>query len=145
MKNFFKIALQFKMNLCLFFAGTAIVMLIICFFTGVTEITTAFLWQTFLICFVGVLIQMIAFSDLIIKKMKFLWRSIIFIVPFLSFLSGCAVWFQWFPTDVIGYWITFCVIFFVIFAVIAGVFEMYYCVTGEHINKSLEDYKNKNR
>lgn len=144
MSKFFKELVKFKLNTCFIFVGTIIIILGISLFTGEKTIEISLILQAILVSIVGALFQMIAYSELLFKKVNYILRSIIFIVPFLLFLIGCVFWFNWFSISELGYWIIFFIIFMIAFLGISFGFFVYYKFTGEKFNKYLQDYKSKN-
>lgn len=142
MKKFFNTVLHIKVNTCIIFTFTICIFLFINLFTDFYQISLALLWQDLLICFIGAIMQCIAYSKIIFKKSNFLVRSAIFTIPFLSFISLCAILFKWFPINKIGYWITFIIIFIIIFIFIGIGFSIYYKIIGTHYNEQLEQYQN---
>ena len=87
------------------------------------------------------LMQVVAFSDLVIKKLAYSWRMVLFFVVFGAVLTAFAVGFQWFPTDQALAWVSFGVIFVLIFAAIAAGIEIYYRASGRKWDDRLDWYR----
>ena len=87
------------------------------------------------------LMQVVAFSDLVIKKLAYSWRMVLFFVVFGAVLTAFAVGFQWFPTDQALAWVSFGVIFVLIFAAIAAGIEIYYRASGRKWDNRLDWYR----
>ena len=86
-------------------------------------------------------LQLIAFSSLVIKKLGYGWRLAVFALPFFAILTGTAVAFRWFPAQSAGAWVSFVLIFLVIFAAITAGFEMYYRLSGKRYDSRLDWYR----
>ena len=81
-------------------------------------------------------------ATVIIKRMKYSLRLVIFSFPLFAILAGFAIFFQWFPSN-IGTWLTFTIIFLFVFGVITTVLELYSRITGKKYNEKLNEYKQK--
>ena len=89
--------------------------------------------------------QVVAFSDLLIKKLAYGWRMVLFFVVFGAILTAFAVGFGWFPTDNMGAWVSFTVIFVLIFAAIAAGIEIYYRASGRKWDDRLDWYRRRDK
>lgn len=85
--------------------------------------------------------QLVAFSSLVIKKLAYGWRVVVFVVPFGAVLTAFAVGFHWFPTENAGAWLTFAAIFIVIFLAITAGIELYYRLSGRKYDDRLDWYR----
>ena len=143
MKKFFKGLVEWKMSACVLFTAAMFIYLFFCLIYDNREVSTAMLWGRFLVTHPGSLIQGICFSDWIIKKMRYTWRSLLFILLFLPVLSLAAWKTQWFPADQAGAWVLFIGIFFLIFLVMTVGFDLYFRVTGRKYDGLIGQYRRK--
>lgn len=143
MKKFFKSLVEWKMSACVLFTAAMFIYLFFCLIYDNREVSTAMLWGLFWVSAAGSLIQGICFSDWIIKKMRYTWRSLLFILLFLPVLSLAAWKTQWFPADQAGAWVLFIGIFFLIFLVMTVGFDLYFRVTGRKYDGLIGQYRRK--
>ena len=137
MKNITKFITQIS---CMFTGFMMVFMIISLLFKKESiEITT--LLTILLFSILGSLIQYIAFTNFLIKKANYSTRLIIFVVPFLTILTLCAICFNWFPKDNIGSWVTFIIIFIVIFIIMTIGFEVYFRIVWKKYDGLLGQYK----
>lgn len=78
-------------------------------------------------------LQVAAFSDLLIKKLPYSRRMLVFILPFFILLTASAILFDWFPVEYAGAWVLFVGIFFGIFLLLAAAFAWYYHLTRQEV------------
>lgn len=141
MKKFFDVVVAVKERAALNYTAA---MCFYIFFLWVFKQEAAPLPMLFSLLVVGVaagLMQVVAFSDLLIKKLAYSWRMTLFFVVFGAILAAFAVGFHWFPTDQAGAWVTFGVIFVLIFAAIAAGIEIYYRASGRKLDDRLDWYR----
>ena len=144
MKKFFEVAMNLKERVGLIYTGA---MCFYMFFLWVFKQDSAPLPILFSLLVVSVAasaMQVLAFSDLVIKKLSYGWRMLVFIIPFGAILTAAAVACGWFPTDQIGAWVLFGVFFVLITAAITAGIEIYYRASGRRWDDRLDWYK-KNR
>ena len=144
MKKFFEVVVTIKERVALAYAAA---MCIYLFFLFVFQQEGAALSQLFSVLLASVAagtMQVGAFSDLLIKKLAYGWRMVLFFVVFGGILTAFAVGFGWFPTDRAEAWVSFAAIFVVIFAAIAAGIEIYYRASGRKWDDKLDWYR-KNR
>lgn len=144
MKKFFEIVAALKERIALCYTGAMCYYLFFLFLYKQQTADLAILFSLLLVSIVAGSMQLIAFSSLVIKKLGYGWRMAVFALPFFAVLAGAAVWFRWFPTDRADAWVTFVLIFLVIFLFITVGFEIYYRITGRRYDDRLEWYR-KNR
>ena len=141
MKTFFDVVIAVKERAALSYTAA---MCLYLFFLWVFQQEAAPLSLLFSLLVVGVmsgLMQVVAFSDLLIKKLAYGWRMVLFFVVFGGILTAFAVGFGWFPTDRAEAWVSFAVIFVVIFAAIAAGIEIYYRASGREWDDRLDWYR----
>ena len=141
MKKFFQVCTTIKEVTALCYTAA---MCFYLFFQWVFKQETAplsILFSLLLVCIAAGTMQVVAFSDLLIKKLAYSWRAALFFVVFGAILTAFAVGFRWFPTDQTGAWVSFGVIFVLIFAAIAAGIEIYYRASGRKWNDKLDWYR----
>lgn len=143
MKKFFKGLVEWKVSACTMFTAAMFIYLFFCLIFDNREVSTAMLWGLFWVSAAGSLIQAVCFSDWIIKKMRYTWRSLLFVLLFLPVLTLVAWKTKWFPMDQIGAWAMFIGIFFLIFLVMTVGFDIYFRVTGRKYDGLIGQYRRK--
>ena len=141
MKQFFKGLIECKLSACAMFTAAVFLYLCVCLVYGNREVSTALLWGLFWVSAAGAVIQALCFSDWITKKMRYTWRSLLFVLLFLPVLSLAAWKTEWFPADQTGAWALFIVIFFLTFLVMTVGFDLYFRVTGRKYDGLLGQYR----
>ena len=117
MKQFLKGVMEWKASVCYLYTGA---MFLYLFFSTVfhnDEISLTMLWTLFLVSVLATLIQGVCFSNWIFKKLRYTWRSLLFIALFLPTLTLMAWQADWFPMDQAGAWAGFIGMFFLTFIV----------------------------
>lgn len=141
MKRFFDVVVAVKERAALNYTAA---MCFYVFFLWVFRQEAAPLPMLFSLLLVGAaagLMQVVAFSDLLIKKLAYSWRMVLFFVVFGAILTGFAVGFGWFPTDQAGAWAAFGAAFVLIFAAITAGIEIYYRASGRKWDDRLDWYR----
>lgn len=141
MKNFFEIVIALKERAALCYTGAMFFYIFFLLAYGQQTADVATLISLMLVSIAAGSLQLIAFSSLVIKKLGYGWRLLVFAVPFFAILTGVAVAFDWFPAQSAGAWVSFILIFLVIFAVITVAFEMYYRLSGKRYDSRLDWYR----
>lgn len=145
MKKFFQVITAVKELTALCYTGA---MCFYMFFLFVYKQETADLSQLFSLLLVSIAagtMQLLAFSDLLFKKLTYGWRMVVFVVPFFAMLTASAVGFGWFPTEKLEAWVTFFIIFLVIFLFITVGIELYFRLSGRKYDDRLDWYKKHRR
>lgn len=140
MKKLLQTVIHFKTAACYSFTVTMLFYALYAWFAGfdiTPQITLSFL----LISLVGGMLQCLAFSSLIIKKLSYALRLCLFVVPFFFFLLLFARVFSWVPTGKAGAWLIFFLLFVVIFVVMTLSFELYFRFTGRKYDGLLGEYQ----
>lgn len=140
MKQFLRVALEWKTNCCLLFTGAMFLyMVFLWVFDAPPELPTMF--SLLLMSVLASFIQFLAFTEHIIKRMRYSLRLVLFVVLFFPVLTACAVLYQWFPTSRPGAWLIFLGTFLMFFLIFTGGFELYYHLTGRKYDGILGQYK----
>ena len=141
MKQFLKGVMEWKASACLLYTGAMFLYLLFSTVFHNDEISLSMLWTLFLVSVLATLIQGICFSNWIFKKMRYTWRSLLFIVLFLPTLTLMAWRADWFPMDQAGAWAMFIGIFFLIFIAMTIGFDIYFRITGRKYDGMLGQYR----
>lgn len=141
MKKFLKGLVEWKTSACLIFTAAILIYLLFCLFFNTHEVPTTMLWGLFWVSAAGSLIQAVCFSNWIIKKMRYTWRSVLFVALFLPLLSLAAWKLNWFPTERAGAWAVFIGVFFLIFIVMTVGFEIFFRLTGRKYDGLIGQYR----
>ncbi len=141
MKAFFKGVAKWKTGACLLYTGAMVIYLFFCTVFGHREVSLGMLWALLAVSVGSALIQGICFSDWVIKRMRYTWRSLLFVVLFLPLLSFTAWKMEWFPTGQLGSWALFIGMFFLIFIAMTVGFEIYYRAAGKKYDGLLGQYR----
>ena len=143
MKRCWRGLMEWKLSACALFTAATFIYLFFCLIYGNRQVPTAVLWGLFWVSAAGSLIQAVCFSDWIIKKLRYTWRSLLFVLLFLPVMSLVAWKTEWFPADQAGAWAVFIGIFFLIFLVMTVGFDIYFQVTGRKYDGLIGQYRKK--
>lgn len=141
MKRFLKGVVQWKTSACMIYTAA---MFFYLFFSWVFDnrtVSTTMLWTLFWASAGASLIQAVCFSDWIIKKLRYTWRSLLFVALFLPTLILIAWKGEWFPMEQTGAWAMFIGMFFLIFIVMAVGFDIYFRITGRKYDGMIGQYR----
>lgn len=127
------------------FSMSMVVFMVIGLITGVEGMPMSMLIQLLVVCIIAAILQMIAFSDICIKKLAYIKRLSIFMFPFLVVITAFAVKCGWFPVESMGAWVLFIGIFIICFVVSTILFEIHFRITGDKYTGLLNEYKNKKK
>lgn len=141
MKKFLKGVVEWKLSACAIFTAATFFYLFFCFLYGTELVPAATLWGLFWASVSGSLIQAVCFSNWIIKKLRYTWRSLLFVLLFLPALSLIAWRTDWFPADQAGAWALFIGVFFLIFLVMTLGFDIYFQFTGRKYDGLIGQYR----
>lgn len=141
MKKFLKGVVEWKMSACAIFTAAVFIYLIFCLIYDTREVSAAMLWGLFGVSVAGSFFQALCFSNWLIKKLSYTWRSLLFVLFFLPVLAFAAWKTEWFPVDRAGAWIMFIGIFFLIFLAMTVGFEIYFRVTGRKYDGLIGQYR----
>lgn len=145
MKKFMEGVLVWKTYACMMFTGSVIVFWMLAYFWKWDGISLAVLAQLFFLSVIGSLLQGIMFTEWLIKSMIYPVRLLLFAVMFLAVLSVFAWKGRWFPVGEFGNWLTFAVIFLVIFAVMTAGYEIYFRLAGKKYDGLLGERQKRNQ
>lgn len=141
MKQFLKNVAEWKTSVCLLYTAAMVLYLFFCTIFNYGPIPLTMLWSLLIVSLLSTLIQGICFSNWMIKKMHYTWRSLLFVALFLPLMSFVAWKMEWFPTEQPGAWAMFIGIFFLIFLVMTVGFEIYFQSTGRKYDGLIGHYR----
>lgn len=127
------------------FSMSMVVFIVIGLIAGVKAMSMSMLIQLLIVCVIASILQMVAFSDIFIKKLAYIKRLALFMFPFLGVITAFAVSCDWFPVESIGAWLLFIGIFIACFVISAILFEIQFKITGDKYTGLLNEYKNKKK
>lgn len=141
MKKFFKGLIEIKTSTCQLFTAAITIYLFFSLIFQNREVPAVLLWSLLLVSAAGALLQALCFSDWIIKKMRYTWRSLLFVLSFFPALTFAAIKAEWFPVDKTGAWAMFIGIFFLIFLSMTIGFDIYFRITGRKYDGLIGQYR----
>ena len=141
MKRFLKGVVAWKTSACMIFTAAMFFYLFFSLVFDNHEVSTSLLWTLFWASAAASLIQAVCFSDWIIRKMRYTWRSLLFVALFLPTLILIAWKGQWFPMEEVGAWATFIGMFFLTFVVMTIGFDIYFRITGRKYDGMIGRYR----
>ena len=141
MKKFLEGVMEWKVSACMTFTGVIMLYMLITFVLGHRTIEMSMLFSLLIVSCLSSLIQFVFFTDKLFKKMRYSTRLILFVLCFGTLLTGCAVFFHWFPTNVTGAWALFILIFILVFIGLTIGFEIYFRLMGQKYDGLLGQYK----
>ena len=141
MRKFAEGIVEWKTNAALMFSASVVVCAVIMKFTGNDSIPFTVLVSLLIISAIGTFLQHLAFTDRIIKKMRYTTRMIIFFLPFLALLMANAWYFFWFPIEDTTHWLIISGIYLVVFIGGTVSFEIYFHAMGIKYDGLLGQYR----
>ena len=140
MKTFMENVLEWKTYASMVFAGSMILCVFIMIVLGESTVPIPVIISILVVSCAGSFLQYLAFTDRIIKNMRYSIRILIFAIPFFTMLAANAYFFNWFILDTI-HWLAFTIVFILVFAVMIFGFEIYYHVMGKKYDGLLGQYR----
>lgn len=101
--------------------------------------------QLLAIAVLGGVLILVAFSDIFIKKVSYIVRICIFVVPFFFISLIFAMAFAWISAENIINWIIFIGIFILCFALSIVIYLVTLKIKGKEYTERLIEYQNKNK
>lgn len=141
MKKFFEAVMSIKERTALIYAAGMCFYMFFLFVFKQESAPLPILFSLLLVSVAASIMQLVAFSNLVIKKLAYGWRLVVFVVPFGAILTAFAVGCGWFPTDQIGAWVLFGASFVLIFVAITAGIELYYRLSGRKYDDRLDWYR----
>ncbi len=143
MKKLVEITMSIKSFGAMIFAGLLILYTVIGGFFGLQELSFSLVWQALFIALIASGIYFVAFSESVFPHLKPIVRFLIFSIPTLAVLSVFALFFKWFPTDNIAYWLIFGAAYLLLFGILIVVVKMLFKITGKRYTDLLSAYQAK--
>lgn len=144
MKRFLSVAAALKERVSLCYTASMSIYIVFLFVYQGTA-GPGILLSLLLVSVAAGVLQLLAFSDLVIKKMPYGGRMAVFGLPFFGVLTAAAVGWGWFPTEIPGAWVSFAAVFLLIFAAITAGIELYYRASGKRYDDRLDWYRQTHR
>ena len=143
MKKLWKAVLAVKTAVCCCFCASVCVYMAVGFCLGWESLSIAMVFSLLLVCAAAGILQVLAFTELVIRRLSYGWRMVLFAVPFFALLTAIALGFHWFPPEMGGAWVTFSAIFLAIFVVVSLGFELWFRLSGKKYDGLLGQYRKK--
>ena len=144
MKKFLQAVLAMKEAAAVCYSAAMCILLVFLFCFGREEVPLSLLFSVLLASAAAGVLQVLAFTGLIIKKLAYGWRMLLFTIPFFIVLAATAAAFDWFPVERGAAWLWFGLEFIGIFALITIGLEFFYRLSGRKYDGLLGQYR-KNR
>lgn len=141
MKKFFQVVVTIKERTALMYTGSMCFYMFFQWMYKQESAELSILFSLLLVSIAAGIMQVLAFSNLLFKKLAYSWRLVVFAVPFFAVLTAFAVRFGWFPTGNVKAWVMFIVIFIIIFLFITVGIELYYRLSGRKWDDRLDWYR----
>lgn len=142
MKKLVSIILHIKSFGGLIFAASLLIFSAITWFCGGDSVTISTIFQFAALSLFIAAWQFVSFSDVIIKRMKFPLRFLLFTVPFYVAFMLMARIFGWFPLETVGQWVIYTGTFFAVEVLISIIYTIFSNAANKKWTVKLEDYKN---
>lgn len=143
MKKWFQRSTEWKMGASFSYSVAVLIYAVVTLLFGEKSVSVTVLFELLALCLAGSLLQYVAFTDAVIKKMRYSLRMVVFSLPFLALMTLCAVVFDWFPKSEPFAWATFFITFVLVLAVFTAGFEIYYRASGRRYDGLLGEYRAK--
>ena len=141
MKKFFQVVTSIKERTSLCYTGAMCFYIFFLFLFKQETAELPVLFSLLLVSAAAGTMQLLAFSDLLFKKLAYGLRMVVFVIPFFAVITAFAVCFGWFPTESVEAWVMFIAIFIVIFLFITIGIELYYRLSGRKYDDRLDWYR----
>lgn len=141
MKKWLEFLIPVKTAACYSFTAALFIYTVICLFTGRASIPIGIVLSFLLLSLAAAVLQIVAFTSLVFKKLRYGPRLLLFILPFFAVLSLIAKGFHWFPPELGSAWMLFLLLFLLIFVIMTVGFEIYFRVTGHKYDGLLGQYR----
>lgn len=143
MKHAWKIVLAIKESASYCYTGAMCVLLVLLLCGKRTEISVSMLLSVLLMAAAVGVLQTMAFTGLVVRKLSYAWRMLLFAVPLFAVLAALAQGFGWFPTQYRGAWLLFGGIFLLILLLFTAGFECYFFAAGRRYDGLLGQYRRR--
>lgn len=142
MKRFLQVVIAMKERAALCYSGAMCMLLFFLFCFGQRSASLPMLFSVLLASAAAGVLQVAAFSELIVKKLSYGGRMLLFVIPYFVLLTAIGAIFDWFPVRNGWAWALW-VIFFVAFLFITIGFTCFYRRCGRRYDGLLGLYRQK--
>lgn len=132
-----EVAHIFSIMMVVFFVSSLI--------NGVEQVSVYKIGQLLGIAVLGGALLLVAFSDIFIKKVSYIVRICVFIVPFFVVTLMFALAFKWFTSANIITWLWFIGIFLICFALSIVIYLVTTKIKGKEYTEKLIEYQSRNK
>lgn len=101
------------------------------------------IFQFFLASFTLTLLSSVFFSDILFKKMRMLWRTILMLISTVGVIVLFIIVFKWFPVDSIEPWIGFIISFGLCFGISCAVIIIKTKLESSKFDRMLSEFKSR--
>jgi len=141
MKKFAEGILEWKTAAALMFSASVLLCAVISLMMGENSIPIPTLASLLVVSAIGTFLQFLAFTNHIIKRMRYTLRMVVFAIPFFALLAANAWFFRWFLMESPTPWLIFAGIYAVVFVGGTTAFEIYYRAMGKKYDGLLGQYR----
>lgn len=127
------------------FSIMMIVFFSMAFINGVEKISVCRIGQLLAIAILGGSLIIIAFSDIFLKKIPYIFRICTFIVPFFFISLVFALSFSWISVENLINWIVFIAIFLFCFLSSIIIYLITVKIKGKEYTEKLIEYQNRDK
>lgn len=127
------------------FSIMMIVFFSMAFINGVEKISVCRIGQLLAIAILGGSLIIIAFSDIFLKKISYIFRICTFIVPFFFISLVFALSFSWISVENLINWIVFIAIFLFCFLSSIIIYLITVKIKGKEYTEKLIEYQNRDK
>jgi len=142
MKKTLEISVAMKSIAAMVLAGQIFLYLLIGSIFGLSSMDFSLIWQAIAIAAITGILHYIAFTESVIKKMRYAARLAVFSIPLYAILVTFAIVFNWFSFTIVA-WLLFTLFLLIVFGAFTAAVEIYTKVTGKKYNESLAAYNRK--
>lgn len=101
-------------------------------------------WSVLGACACAAVLQFVFFTPTVIKKMAYPLRLLLFGVCLYVVLAALAVAMSWFPTGMVGAWVSFTVTYLITLAALTALFAIKHRHEERVLNERLSEYRRNN-
>lgn len=127
------------------FSIMMIVFFSMAFINGVEKISVCRIGQLLAIAILGGSLIIVAFSDIFLKKISYIFRICTFIVPFFFISLVFALSFSWISVENLINWIVFIAIFLFCFLSSIIIYLITVKIKGKEYTEKLIEYQNRDK
>jgi len=141
MRNFMDGVVEWKSATAMMFSASVILCAVVMLLTGETSVPIPILLFLLMASGGGIFLQMFAFTDRFIRKMRYAARMIVFVISLAGLLIINVWFFRLVPVEVDINWLIISGIFLIVFVGGTIAFEIYYRAMGNKYDGLLGQYR----